>query len=110
LIFFTSLGTDGPPIWLTLPAIFLAVAAVLAGPGELVGACFRQLPRLEAYRLDLLGSLVGIAAFTGLAFLDAPPLVWFTIVALLFILLFGRPAASVTVTLLVATVLLFGYP
>src|SRR5215475_11694747 len=30
LIFFTSLGTNGPPIWLTLPAMFLAVAAVLA--------------------------------------------------------------------------------
>ncbi len=110
LIFFTSLGTNGPPIWLTLPAVFLAVAAVLAGPGELVGACFRQLPRLEAYRLDLIGSLIGIAAFTGLAFLDAPPLVWFTIVALLFILLLGRPALSVTLTLLVAMTLLFGYP
>src|SRR5215471_2940398 len=34
LIFFTSLATTGPPIWLTLPAVFLAVAAVMAGPGE----------------------------------------------------------------------------
>jgi SAM-dependent methyltransferase len=110
LIFFSSLSTTGPPIWLTLPAVFLAVATVLAGPGELVGACFRVLPRLEAYRLDLLGSLLGIAAFTGLAFLDAPPLVWFVIVALLYIVLLGRPAVSVTVTLLVAIVLLFGYP
>ena len=110
LIFFTSLGTNGPPIWLTLPAVFLAVAAVLAGPGELVGACFRQLPRLEAYRLDLLGSLVGIAAFTLLAFSHAPPLVWFVIVAVLFLVLLGRPALSVTLTLLVAMILLFGYP
>jgi hypothetical protein len=110
LIFFTSLGTNGPPIWLTLPAVFLAVAAVLAGPGELVGACFRQLPRLEAYRLDLLGSLIGIGAFTLLAFLDAPPLVWFVIVAVLFLVLFGRPALSVTLALLVAMILLFGYP
>ena len=110
LIFFTSLGTNGPPIWLTLPAVFLAVAAVLAGPGELVGACFRQLPRLEAYRLDLLGSLIGIGAFTLLAFFDAPPLVWFVIVAVLFLVLFGRPALSVTLALLVAMILLFGYP
>ena len=110
LIFFTSLGPNGPPIWLTLPAVFLAVAAVLAGPGELVGACFRQLPRLEAYRFDLLGSLVGIAAFTLLAFSDAPPLVWFVIVAVLFLVLLGRPALSVTLTLLVAMILLFGYP
>ena len=90
LIFFTSLGTTGPPIWVMLPGVFLAVAAVLAGPGEIVGACFRQLPRLEAYRFDLLGSLAGIAAFTLLSFPGAPPLVWFVIVAVLFVVLLGR--------------------
>jgi spermidine synthase len=110
LIFFTSTTTSGPPIWMTLPAVFLAVAAVMAGPGEIVGSCFGQLPRLEAYRLDLLGSLAGIAAFTGLAFLGAPPLVWFTIVAVLFVALLGRPAPSVSVTMLIAMVLMFGYP
>jgi len=110
LIFFTSTSTSGPPIWLTLPAVFLAVAAVMAGPGEIVGACFRQLPRLEAYRLDLLGSLAGIATFTGLAFLGAPPLVWFTITSALFVVLLGRVGTSVTVALLVAMVLTFLYP
>jgi spermidine synthase len=110
LIFFTSTVTSGPPIWLTLPAVFLAVAAVMAGPGEIVGSCFGQLPRLEAYRLDLLGSLAGIAAFTGLAFLGAPPLVWFTITAALFVALLGRPATSVSVTMLVALMLMFVYP
>ncbi len=110
LIFFTSTVTSGPPIWLTLPAVFLAVAVVMAGPGELVGSCFGQLPRLEAYRLDLLGSLAGIAAFTGLAFLGAPPLIWFTITSALFVALLGRPATSVSVTMLVALVLMFVYP
>lgn len=110
LIFFTSLATSGPSIGLVLPAVFLAVAAVMAGPGELVGSCFTQLERLEAYRLDLIGSLVGIAAFTALAFLGAPPLVWFTLVSLAFVALLGRPAASVSLTLLVAMVLMFVYP
>lgn len=110
LIFFTTGSTSGPPIWLTLPAVFLAVAAVMAGPGEIVGSCFRQLPRLEAYRLDLLGSLLGIASFTALAFLGAPPLIWFTAVSVLFIALLGRPAMSVTVTMLVAMLLMFSYP
>jgi Spermine/spermidine synthase domain len=110
LIFFSSLQATGPPIWLTLPCIFLAVAAVLAGPGELVAACFRQLPRLDAYRFDLLGSLAGIATFTGLSFLDAPPLVWFGIACTLFIVLMGRFAASVTVTLAIALFLLLVYP
>ena len=110
VIFFTSVSTTGPPIWLTLPAVFLATAGVLAGPAEIVGSCFGRLARLEAYRLDLLGSLLGIASFTVLSYLGAPPLVWFTIVALLFVALLGRPAASVTVTLLLALALMFVYP
>ena len=64
----------------------------------------------EAYRLDLLGSLAGIATFTGLAFLGAPPLVWFTITSALFVVLLGRVGTSVTVALLVAMVLTFLYP
>jgi hypothetical protein len=110
LIFFTSLGTTGPPIWLILPAIFLAVAVIMAGPGELVGECFQRLPRLEAYRYDLVGSLIGITAFTGLAFLDAPPFVWFTIIGVLYVMLLGRPGLSVSVTLLAALLLMFLYP
>jgi spermidine synthase len=110
LIFFTSGTTTGPPIWLTLPAVFLAVAGVLSGPGEIVGSCFSQLERLEAYRLDLLGSLLGIVSFTVLSFLGAPPLVWFSIVGVLFIALLGRPAASVSVTLLLALLIMFVYP
>ena len=62
VIYFTSLSTSGPPIWVTLPVIFLAVAAIMAGPGELVADCFSQLPRLDAYRYDLIGSLIGIVA------------------------------------------------
>jgi hypothetical protein len=110
LIFFTGVSTSGPPIGLVLPAVFLAVAAVMAGPGEIVGSCFGQLERLEAYRLDLIGGLLGIATFTALAFLGAPPLVWFTNVSLLFIALLGRPATSVSVSLLIAMVLMFSYP
>ena len=63
-------------------------------------AASRQLARLEAYRLDLLGSLLGIVVFTGCPISDAPPLVWFTIVGVLFVGLLGRPATSVSVTLL----------
>src|SRR6478609_4950951 len=43
IIYFTSLGTSGPPAWLMLPLIFVLVAAILAGPAEVVGRCFAQL-------------------------------------------------------------------
>src|SRR5947209_6863828 len=76
LIYFTSLAAKGPPVWVTLPVLFLAVAVVMAGPGELVAACFPQLERLDAYRCDLIGSLAGITAFTLLSFLRAPSVAW----------------------------------
>ncbi|HEY9523636.1 MAG TPA: spermidine synthase [Thermopolyspora sp.] len=76
VIYFTSLSTSGPPPWVILPVVFAATALVLMGPAELVGRCFPRLGRLEAYRYDLIGSLTGIALFTLLSFLSAPPLVW----------------------------------
>ena len=89
LIFFTSLSTTGPPPWVALPVIFIGVAVIMAGPGEMVGRCFLELPRLEAYRLDLLGSLAGIASFTLLSFLRAPSLAWGAIVGVLIVVLLG---------------------
>jgi SAM-dependent methyltransferase len=85
VIYFTSLNTTGPPVWVILPIIFVAVAVVLAGPAELVGRCFAELPRLTAYRFDLIGSLVGIVSFTALSFLGAPPIWWGAIVTLGFL-------------------------
>ncbi len=55
VIYFTSLNTTGPPVWVILPIVFIAAAVVLAGPAELVGRCFTELPRLTAYRFDLVG-------------------------------------------------------
>jgi SAM-dependent methyltransferase len=110
VIYFTSLTTTGPPIWLTLPVIFLAVAAIMAGPGELVADCFTQLPRLDAYRYDLLGSLIGISAFTLCSFLGLPPLAWFLLVAVLFVTLLGASGRSVSITVLIATFAMFSYP
>ena len=87
VIYFTSLQANGPPAWLVLPVVFVVVALVLAGPAEIVGRCFPGLPPLTAYRWDLIGSLVGIGAFTVLSFLWAPPVVWGAIVALAFVVL-----------------------
>jgi SAM-dependent methyltransferase len=103
IIYFTSLTTTGPPTWVVLPIVFVAAAAVLAGPGELVGRCFTQLPRLTAYRFDLIGSLIGIVAFTGLSFLGAPPVYWGLIVVVLYAVLLvpapGRRAVALGLVL-----------
>ncbi len=87
VIYFTSLQASGPPAWLVLPLVFVVVALVIAGPAEIVGRCFADLTPLTAYRWDLVGSLLGISAFTVLSFLWAPPAVWGVIVAAAFVLL-----------------------
>jgi SAM-dependent methyltransferase len=89
IIYFTSVDPSGLPAWMTLPIIFVAVAACVFGPAQLVGRSFSQLPALNAYRLDLLGSLAGIAFFAGLAYLGAPPLVWLLVLVALFVSLLG---------------------
>ena len=91
IIYFTAVVPSGPPPWVALPIVFGAVAITLMGPAEAVGRCFYALFPLEAYRLDLIGSLAGIALFTALSFLRAPSLAWGAIVAAAFLaLLAGR--------------------
>jgi spermidine synthase len=89
VIYFTALEVRGPPAWLALPIVFLLVAAILAGPAELVGRCFAKLPPLSAYRYDLIGSLLGIIAFSLLSFLHAPSAVWGLVACALCLLLAG---------------------
>src|SRR5437867_4106426 len=57
------------------------MAAIMASVGQAVARRFQELPSLPAYRLDLLGSLVGIIVFGSLSFTGAPPFVWGLIVA-----------------------------
>jgi hypothetical protein len=50
--------------------------------GHVASRLMLRLPPLTAYGYNLLGSLAGIAAFTGLGFLWAPPAVWLLLAAL----------------------------
>jgi hypothetical protein len=95
---------SGPPTWVALPCVFLAVAAVMATIGEGTARTFVQFRPLDAYRLDIAGSIAGIAAFSLLSFLDAKPVVWAVIVALVMLLLFGRRAGLLQVVAALALV------
>ncbi|MFC4058890.1 spermidine synthase [Planomonospora corallina] len=107
VLYWTSLSAGGPPPWLILPVVFVAAAVVLMGPAELVGRCFPELDRLEAYRYDLIGSLTGIGLFTALSFLGAPPVAWGVVAALAYAVLLwprslrGRLALAVPALLVV---------
>src|SRR5438094_1764407 len=109
LIFFGALGTrSGLPPFVTLPLRFLGVAGVMTLVGSGVARTFRQFPPLEAYRLDILGSLAGIVAFSLLGFLEAPPVVWGAVVALALFLLIDRRSALWQTPVLAAMLIVLG--
>ena len=90
LIFFGSGPSHGLPTWLSLPIVFVAVAAAMAMIAEGVARTFIQFEALEAYRYDILGSILGIGFFSLLSLLRAPSVVWGIVVAIVFVVLSGR--------------------
>src|SRR5438552_6813806 len=80
-------GTSGPPVWIALPIVFLIVAAVMSFLGEGVARSFVTFEPLEAYRLDILGSIAGVLVFSALSFLGSPPVGWGLVVGAVFVLL-----------------------
>ncbi len=90
LIYFGEFTPTGLPTWVTLPVIFLMVALTLMMIAEGVGRTFARFEPLEAYRLDIIGSICGIVGFSILSFLSTPPFFWGLIVAILFTVLLGR--------------------
>jgi SAM-dependent methyltransferase len=87
LIYFGEHAATGLPAWLTLPVVFIAVAFVMMTIAEGVARQFIKFEPLEAYRLDIAGSLLGIIGFSALSFAWAPPVVWGIVAAAFFLIL-----------------------
>ncbi|MEO6834366.1 MAG: spermidine synthase [Candidatus Tumulicola sp.] len=107
LLYF-GFAAAGIPMWVSLPVIFLAVASVMALIAQGVGRTFGRFAALEAYRLDILGSLAGIAAFSLLSFLGAPPVVWGAIGSVVFLVLYGPAMRLIQVVSAVGLLVMLG--
>jgi SAM-dependent methyltransferase len=59
-----------------LAAVFVLNALMFIPLGHLAGRLMGRLPRVQAYSLNLLGSLFGIGLFSVLSLLWTPPAVW----------------------------------
>lgn len=94
-LYFGELRTSGPPRQLVLAVIFIVVAAVMAFIGQGVARTFVKFPPLQAYKLDLIGSVLGIVGFSVLSFLRAPPLAWGAVAV---VVMLGLEAPKVTLT------------
>lgn len=86
--------------FIVLPLIFSLIVLMVAPLGRSLGRLISSLPPLEAYSIDIVGSLAGIAAFFVMSYFALPPLVWFGIVALLYLLLQQRKQWLVAAPLL----------
>ncbi len=82
VIFFGALEVQGLPIWLMLPIVFVGAASVMYLIAHEVAQAFKKFEPLEAYRLDILGSVLGILGFAALAWMRMRPVVWAAVAAL----------------------------
>lgn len=74
---------------IVLPVIFSLVAIAFMILSRPLGKLLTALPPLEAYTLDISGSLAGIAAFFIMSYFSLPPFIWFLILTIL--ILIGLP-------------------
>jgi hypothetical protein len=106
LQFVGAFGWPALPKWLSLGVVFLLAFLIMAAIAEGVGRTFVRFEPLEAYRWDILGSILGIVTFSGLSFLEAPPLVWGVIAAAIFVAVVDRRRGAQMIPLAAAIVIL----
>jgi hypothetical protein len=73
--------------FLVLPTVFALVAALMATLALPLGPLLRSMPPLRAYAFDIAGSMLGISGFVLLSAAETTPVVWFSVVAVLMVLL-----------------------
>ncbi len=87
-IFFGLSESKGADInFLVLPGLVVIATMIMAGLAVPLGGLLRAMPPLKAYSIDIAGSMTGIALFTLLSATGTPPIVWFSVVAVLVSLL-----------------------
>jgi hypothetical protein len=96
-----AFGSAALPRWIELGVTFGFTVAVMAAIGHGVARQFVVFPSLEAYRLDILGSIAGVAVFSLLSFLELPPVAWGLVASGLLLALLGRAWQSVGLAVVV---------
>jgi spermidine synthase len=66
-------------VYFFLAVVFLLTALAFLPVGQVCGRLMQRRPPLDAYRLNLLGSLAGVALMLGTSVLWTPPVTWFAL-------------------------------
>jgi spermidine synthase len=85
--------------------LFGLVAFLFVPLGQLVGWYLEKAPRgIKGYTINIVASLAGILAYTGLAFLNQPPATWLALEGVLLVwLLWRRPPLRWTLAFVFST-------
>ena len=103
-----AFGWPSLPVWVSLPLIFILVTLVMMASAGGVARAFVTFRPLQAYRLDIIGSILGIVLFTIASIFRLPPVAWVIAVALLFGATRGRRATPLQWTALGLAIALLG--
>src|SRR5436189_5516085 len=90
--------------FIVLPIIFGMVTICFIPLGRSFGRLFTEVKPLTAYTFDIIGSLVGIASFSAMAYFSLPPVIWFAVLALPLLLLSARWTILATAGILLASI------
>jgi Spermine/spermidine synthase domain len=100
-------------LFLLLSIIFLLTAVTFVPVGQLCGRLMERRKNLQAYGLNLVGSLLGVVVMLAASLLWTPPLVWFALCFLaLLLFLLRRPSSLIAgiVFSAVCTIVLAWWP
>ena len=100
-VVFFGVRQTGLPAWVLLPLVFVATAASLATVAHGVAVRFARFPALEAYRLDIVGSILGVVAFSTLAFAGVGSVAWGVVIVAISYFVIRRPSLLQVVSFVV---------
>jgi len=70
------------PVEVLCGFFFIVIALAFLGPGQELGRALKRWPnRVQAYTLNIVGSIVGIVLFAACSWLEIPAFWWFVLVA-----------------------------
>lgn len=115
MVFFGTEGYSSDVAGFAIPIeaiaafFFVLITLVMVGPGQVLGRSLAALPnRVEAYTVNILGSVAGIVLFAACSWFQLSPVWWFVPIAggLVYFLRDGRSRLTVGAALLLPLVVL----
>ncbi len=91
-------------LFLLLSIIFLLTAVTFVPVGQLCGRLMERRKNLQAYGLNLVGSLLGVVVMLAASLLWTPPLVWFSLCFLALLLFLLRRSSSLVAGIVLSAV------